>query len=150
MIGVPPICQSPDGNGGESNGDGGMRRSEGAALPVSFNDWVCPLVGPAAKQETRAPVTASAARQGPKPAKRERGAFGAIIQFRRGRTKRRASLFLPLESGVAGARVFDEPRPKRRRRLRAVGRIKETGFPFVLFDPPLPNLETRHRARLFR
>ena len=26
MIGVPPICQSPDGNGGESNGAGGMRR----------------------------------------------------------------------------------------------------------------------------
>jgi len=26
MIGVPPICQSPLGNGGQSNGAGGMRR----------------------------------------------------------------------------------------------------------------------------
>ena len=29
MIGVPPICQSPDGNGGESNGAGGIRRGSG-------------------------------------------------------------------------------------------------------------------------
>ena len=29
MIGVPPICQSADGNGGESNGAGGMRRCGG-------------------------------------------------------------------------------------------------------------------------
>ena len=31
MIGVPPICQSPLGNGGESNGAGGMRRCGGDA-----------------------------------------------------------------------------------------------------------------------
>jgi hypothetical protein len=30
MIGVPLICQSPDGNGGESNGAGGIRRVFGA------------------------------------------------------------------------------------------------------------------------
>jgi hypothetical protein len=29
MIGVPPICQSLAGNGGESNGAGGMRRFDG-------------------------------------------------------------------------------------------------------------------------
>src|SRR6187551_3787225 len=32
MIGVPPICQSADGNGGESNGAGGIRRCCGDAL----------------------------------------------------------------------------------------------------------------------
>jgi len=32
MIGVPPICQSADGNGGESNGAGGMRRCTGRAF----------------------------------------------------------------------------------------------------------------------
>jgi hypothetical protein len=32
MIGVPPICQSADGKGGESNGVGGMRRCCGDAL----------------------------------------------------------------------------------------------------------------------
>jgi len=32
MIGVPPICQSADGKGGESNGAGGMRRCCGDAL----------------------------------------------------------------------------------------------------------------------
>jgi hypothetical protein len=31
MIGVPPICQSPDGNGGESNGVDGIRRGGGEA-----------------------------------------------------------------------------------------------------------------------
>jgi hypothetical protein len=31
MIGVPPICQSAAGNGGESNGDGGIRRCGGDA-----------------------------------------------------------------------------------------------------------------------
>jgi len=31
MMGVPPICQSADGNGGESNGAGGMRRGGGVA-----------------------------------------------------------------------------------------------------------------------
>lgn len=29
MIGVPPICQSAAGNGGESNGAGGIRRRSG-------------------------------------------------------------------------------------------------------------------------
>jgi hypothetical protein len=29
MMGAPPICQSPAGNGGESNGAGGMRRFDG-------------------------------------------------------------------------------------------------------------------------
>ena len=32
MIGVPLICQSPDGNGGESNGGGGIRRVVGAGI----------------------------------------------------------------------------------------------------------------------
>ena len=36
MIGVPPICQSADGNGGESKGVGGIRRLEG----VDESDWV--------------------------------------------------------------------------------------------------------------
>ena len=31
MMGVPPICQSPLGNGGESKGAGGMRRGGGEA-----------------------------------------------------------------------------------------------------------------------
>jgi hypothetical protein len=31
MIGVPPICQSPLGNGGESNGADGIRRCGGDA-----------------------------------------------------------------------------------------------------------------------
>ena len=32
MMGVPPICQSPLGNGGESNGAGGIRRCGGDAF----------------------------------------------------------------------------------------------------------------------
>ena len=28
IIGVPPICQSADGNGGESNGANGIRRCD--------------------------------------------------------------------------------------------------------------------------
>src|SRR5260370_12243204 len=31
MIELPPICQSPAGNGGESNGAGGIRRGGGVA-----------------------------------------------------------------------------------------------------------------------
>src|ERR1044072_2139729 len=136
MIGVPPICQSPDGNGGESNGAAGMRRFEGEALLVSLSKSSCAFMGATAKnRENTDPMKVAARRwRGRMP-----GKFVAIIQLQRGRAQRGASGSAPLESGGAAARVLDKPSPKRRSRLSGAGHLARTGVPIALVDSILPD-----------